>query len=382
MQEIEPSLIAFAQKLVQTKSITCQEGELASLVREKMLELDYDQVEVDEFGNVLGKVGSGPIKIMFDSHMDTVQEGDRQSWTHCPFGGEIVDGKLYGRGSADMKSALAASVYAGYCLKKLDLLQGKTVIISASVMEENYDGEALNQICHRPENLPNYVVICEPSGLNVALGHQGRALIKINTTGVSAHGSAPERGVNAIYKMCPIIEKVEKLSQSLSKQKNHGSAALTKIESQAVSLNAIPTRCTAYLDRRLSLKDNLEFINKEMEELVADSDATWEIHEEHGMTYTGKDLVLHSFLPAWELSKDHPLVQTGVRACEDIMGKPVRTFLWNFCTNGVATAGKMSIPTIGLGPGNDALAHMVDEHCPTQEIVNACGIYTAMAAKL
>lgn len=381
--DVETKLIKFTQDIIRIKSYTGQEEELAMFVKDKMIELGYDDVIVDELGNVIGIIGNGETKVLYDSHIDTVGVNDAQEWSVDPFGGEIKDGKIYGRGSVDMKSAVAATVYAGYAIKKLGLDKDKTIYISASVMEEDYDGEALAYLCKENDIKPDYVVICEPSSLDLALGHRGRALLKVRIEGIAAHGSAPEKGDNAVYKMNTIVSRVEELGKKFIKTEgDKGSLALTKIESVSVSLNAIPDKCSIYLDRRLIIGEDKEFITKEMEELLAGTDATWEILDVIGKSWNKEDVVLHSFLPAWEIDKNHILTKACIKTFKNFNEKEPNMFKWDFCTNGVTTAGKMGIPTIGFGPGNGKLAHTRDENCPIKEIIHACEFYTLLPYNL
>ena len=373
---IDSELIKFAQDMVRIKSYTGREGELVRFIKDKMTELGYDDVIVDKLGNVFGVVGNGPTKVLFDSHVDTVEVNDAHEWKIGPFNGSIVDGNLYGRGSVDMKSGVAAAVYAGHAIKALGLDEGKTIYISTSIMEEDYDGEPVHYLCDNNGIKPDFAIICEPSSLNLALGHKGRALLKVNLEGLSAHGSAPEKGVNAVYKMNKIVERVEKLGQQLMAiEGEKGSLALTKIESEAVSLNAIPDKCSIYLDRRLIIGEDEAVLSGEMEELLAGTDATWEVFDVIGKSWTGEELLLHSFLPAWEIGREHKLTKACVSAFEALNGHEPNMMKWDFCTNGVATA-KRGIPTIGIGPGYEKLAHSRDENCPVSEIVSAFEFYT------
>ena len=376
---LSPDIINFAQQLIRTSSFTGHEGNLAKLVMSKMVELDYDHVSVDSFGNVIGIVGDGPTGILFDSHMDTVGVNHPEEWRHDPFGAEIIDGKLYGRGSVDMKSALATAVFAGHIVKQLGLQKGKTLYITASVMEEDYDGEAVYSMCRQLESLPDYVVICEPSGLDLALGHKGRAMLKVTSKGVSAHGSAPEKGVNAIYKMGPILQRVEALNNAMMRQGNGtGSIALTKISSSSESLNAIPTQCEVYLDRRLVIGEDKADISEEMNTLLEGTDASWEVYDKRGKSYTGVPVVLHSFLPSWEISPDNVLTKACAKTFKIVFKREPRLIKWDFCTNGVATAGRLNIPTIGFGPGDSKKAHTVDECCEISQIAAAVDFYSLL----
>jgi len=382
-QKLMPEIVEFAQQLVRTKSFTGHEGDLANLVIEKMKRLDYDDVSVDSLGNVIGTVGEGTESILYDAHMDTVAVNQPHDWSYDPFGGEIVDGKLYGRGSVDMKSALAAVIYSGYIIKQLGLHQGKRILISASIMEEDYDGEAVYSLCRSLPILPDYVVICEPSNLDLSLGHKGRALIKVIAKGISAHGSAPELGDNAIYKLTPLLQRVEKLNKLLQHQGDaSGSIAVTKIESSAECLNAIPAQCEVYIDRRLIMGEDEEFIVDEMVMLLEGLDASWEIYDEHGTSYTGVPLVLHCLLPAWEISKDSMLAKACRHTFESLFNRPPRMIKWDFCTNGVATASRLNIPTIGFGPGDSKIAHTVDEYCEIAQIEAAVQFYALLPTNL
>ena len=199
--ELQAELIEFTQSLVRIKSMSGQEQEIIKFIEQKMKALGYDEVTIDAMGDVLGRIGNGAKTILFDSHVDTVAVNDEAQWEVPPFSGDIIDGRLYGRGSVDMKSSIAAAMYAGALAKKQGLASGKTIYVSGTVFEEDCDGENLKYLFKELNLRPNYVVICEPSNNQIALGHKGKAQISIKTRGVSAHGSAPEKGINAIYEM-------------------------------------------------------------------------------------------------------------------------------------------------------------------------------------
>ena len=378
MEALAPDISRFARELVRIPSITGHEGDVARLVRREMETLGYDRIVIDELGSVCGVMGSGPTRLMFDSHLDTVAPGDEAGWERSPFSGHVADGKLYGRGSADMKGGAAASVYAGYAMKKLGLLEGKTVLVSTSVMEEDFDGEALYRLCVREDLRPHFVVICEPSNLALAVGQRGRALLKVTVQGVSAHGSKPFLGQNAVYGMQPLIRRVEALSREVEASRDAGSLALTRIESEAVSLNAVPHLCRIYLDRRLTIQEDEQCISREMHKLLKGTGAAWEVHTEKGVSYTGAEIALHSFLPAWRIGLEEPLALACVAARKELAGRAPEVMEWEFSTNGVATAGRLGIPTIGFGPGDPYLAHTVNEYCPISDILGATEFYTLL----
>jgi putative selenium metabolism hydrolase len=313
--------------------------------------------------------------------MDTVMVDDADEWSFNPFGGEIIDGNVCGRGSADMKGGLAASVYAVAAVKALGLAGSEAIAVSCSVMEEDYDGEALYYLCTQGRFKPENVIVCEPSTLKMALGHRGRALITIDTQGVAAHGSAPEKGVNAVYKMRPVISRVEDLSRNFIEDPGKkGSITLSIIESTAVSANAVPTKCRIFLDRRLALGEDRDYIEKELKELLKGIDAVWDVYQVVGKSWSGEDVILDSFLPAWKIESDLPLAKKGKEAYRQVFEKDPEPFMWEFSTNGVASAGRLGIPTIGLGPGDPLLAHKRDELCPLSEILKAAEFYAALCA--
>ena len=192
--EVEKELIEFTQRLVRIKSVSGQEEEIVKFIEKKMNALGYDEVIIDSIGNVVGKIGNGEKAIMFDSHVDTVDVNDEEKWDVPPFSADIVDGSLYGRGSVDMKSGAAASIYAGATAKNAGIDSGKAIYVSCSVFEEDCDGENLKHILKKRNFKPNYMIICEPSDNKISLGHKGKAQISIKTHGISAHGSAPENG--------------------------------------------------------------------------------------------------------------------------------------------------------------------------------------------
>ena len=381
--DLTGGLLAFVQDLVRIKSYSGGEEQLARAIASKMAALGYDEVKIDRCGNVLGRVGSGAKVILFDSHTDTVKVNDEDLWDVPPFSGEIVDGWLWGRGSVDMKSGAAASIYAAALAKDLGLLSGKTVYVSCSVFEEDCDGEGLKHLLEESGIRPDYAVICEPSSNLITTGHKGKAQIIITTQGVSAHGSAPEKGVNAIYEMAEIIQRVEQTNlELLKKEGRRGTLVLSQISSTAVSLNAVPSACEIYIDRRMVVGETEETIRAEMERILAGKNAAWEIGTLHRTTWTGEALTYQPLHTAWEISLQHPLAKALIAAYADVFGQaPEKYDYWDFSTNAVALVQK-GIPVIGFGPGEHKLAHMRNEKCETSQIVDACAFYTSVINRL
>ena len=369
-------LISFAQKAVQTRSYSNQEGDLAQLIVEQMRSLDYDEVFIDSVGNVVGKVGEGKKIIHFDSHMDTVEVNDESEWEVPPFSGIIKNGQLYGRGAVDMKSGLAASVFAAASAKKMGYLDGKTVYVTGSVCEEYCDGENLKIFYNQCGVRPDYVIICEPSNNVITLGHKGKAQVRIKTHGKSAHGSAPEKGVNAVYEMAEIITRVENLNKLLSSSDiSHGTIVLSDISCVSASLNAVPSECSIYLDRRLALAETLEQVKEEVEQLIAGKNASWEVGTLYHTTWNGGKLVYEPMHEPWIIDRDHELTIACNHAYQEVYNHPPKEYdFWDFGTNAI-TPVAMGIPTIGFGPGEYKLAHMKNEHCSVEKIKEACQFY-------
>ena len=375
-------LVAFVRKGVQTRSYSDEEGDFARLIEAKMKELGFDEVKIDPAGNVVGRVGSGPRIIHFDSHMDTVQVNDGEEWVSPPFGGEIVDGMLYGRGSVDMKSSLCASVYAAALAKKAGLLEGKTVYITGSVCEEYCDGVCLEHFYRDSGIRPDYCIICEPSNNVITLGHTGKVQARIKTHGVSAHGSAPEKGVNAVYEMAEIITRVDALNKRLQATPGCGTIVLSDISCVSASLNAVPSQCEIYLDRRLRMGETVDKVKGELDELIAGKRATWEPGTLRHTSWTGTELVYEPAHDPWKIDEQAPLTLKCNEAYEAVFGKaPEKYDFWDFGTNAVVPVS-MGIPTIGFGAGEYKLAHMRDECCAVEQIKEACRFYTQLISLL
>ena len=382
-EQYENELIEFAQEAVRTRSYSDEEGNMASLIKEKMEKLGYDEVKLDSVGNVVGKIGSGKKSVHFDSHMDTVRVNDADEWKVPPFSGDIVDGSIWGRGSVDMKSALCASVYAAAYARDMGYLNDKTVYVTGTVCEEYCDGENLKHLYKELNLKPDYCIICEPCDNIITLGHKGKAQIRIITNGISAHGSAPEKGKNAVYEMAEIIQRVEKLNERLSSMgENHGTIVLSDIKCESASLNAVPSECQIYLDRRLVLGETLDMVRKEMDELVKEKDARWEVGTLRQTSWNGGELVYEPMHDPWKIEKDAPLTKALNEAYKKVYGKyPDKYDFWDFGTNAI-TPVAMGVPTIGFGPGEYKLAHMRDEHCSVEKIKDAMYVYAELINKL
>ncbi len=368
-------LIQAVQKAVQIRSYSDEEGEIANYLCGLMQRLGYDEAHIDETGNVIGRVGNGSKVIQFDGHMDTVRVEDAELWQVPPFSGEIVDGSIWGRGSVDMKSALVTAIFAAAEAKKQGKLKDKTVYVTGTVCEEYCDGVNLQHLYQTCGWKPDCCVICEPCNNVITLGHKGKAQIRIITHGISAHGSAPEKGKNAVYEMAEIIERVEQLNKALIEKRQGGTVVLSNISCVAASLNAVPSQCEIYLDRRLGPEEDLKQVRSEMDALIAGKDAEWQVGTLHHVSWKGEKLDYEPMHDPWKIQREHPLTQALRKAVEDVTKQPVERYdYWDFGTNAV-TPISLGIPCIGFGPGEYKLAHMRDEHCQVEKIQQAFQIY-------
>ena len=375
---LEDDLLTFAQNLVHIRSYSGDERNLALYIREEMEKLGY-LVSIDAMGNVIGQLGEKGKSILLDAHMDTVAVHDAAEWQHDPFSGEIIDGYLYGCGSVDMKAALASAVYGGALAYRLGWIQDKTVYVTCTVDEEYCDGENLKYIFQDRALRPDFAVICEPSSNKIAIGHKGKGQFIIRTKGVSAHGSAPEEGINAVYEMAEIITRVDALNHRLSAIGNeHGTIVLSNISCTTASLNAVPSECKIYLDRRIAPWEDMDEIQKELDSLIEGKNASWEVGELRRSSWTGYNIHYIPFHAGWKIDQSHPFVKTAAEAYETTFSiRPASYLFWNFGTNGT-TPAIMGIPTIGFGPGDPMQAHMVDEKCDLGQIKDACRFYAEL----
>jgi putative selenium metabolism hydrolase len=362
------SLIEFTQRMVRQKSFSGEEGPVTQIIVEEMKALNFDKVWVDENGSAIGVIeGAQPGRtILFDAHTDTVGIAPGSVWTKEPFGGEIIDGYLYGRGAADMKGALAAMVHAAASLDKSQF-SGR-VVVSASVLEEVYEGGALKTVMDAVN--PDYVVIGESSNLNLVHGGRGRAEIHFETTGKPSHSSSPQHGVNAIHLMMKVIEAVEKIKLNEHPLLGPAIFALTDIISVPYpGYSVIPARCKATYDRRLLANETVEGVLGAINALpeLKDIAFTAVIGQGEHQAYTGEMLTCTKFFPAWELETKHPFVQMALSGLR-VSGLDPQLSAYRFCTNAAYSVGTAGVPTIGFGPGKEANAHVVDERLSIDEL--------------
>lgn len=376
------AVTAFLADLIERPSLSRDEHGVVQRIGEEMQAVGFDEVIVDGFGSVVGRVGSGPVHIVYDSHIDVVDTGDLKLWKSDPFKTRVANGIMYGRGASDNKAAIASMVYGVAALKRLGVDASRfTLWVVGTVQEEDCDGLALEHLLTHSIPQADVVVLGEATNLDVYRGHRGRAEFAIHTVGRAAHASAPERGINAIYRMAPIAQQVEELNERLAVDDflGKGTVVVSKVECDTPSLNAVPDGCTIYLDRRLTMGETVDSARAELEALAAvqDGEAKIELLTYDGLAYTGLTLSTDKYFPTWVTPAEHPSVRAAVEASEHVFGATPQVGRWVFSTNGVASAGKLGIPTIGFGPANEIYAHSVDDQCPVDHLRQAAAWYAA-----
>jgi len=374
-EAMKTDLFRFLRDMIAIPSTSMNEAGVVERIIKEMKALDYDEVKVDPMGNVMGRIGNGKRVIVFDGHIDTVDVGEIGNWTFDPFKGKEDEAYIYGRGASDQEGGFASAVYAGALIKKLGLPGDFTLWVVGSVQEEDCDGLCWQYILDEKILQPDFVVSTEPTSLNVYRGQRGRMEIRVNVKGVSSHGSAPERGDNAIYKMAPILMDLQALNTQLKEDPFLGKGSLTvsEIFYSSPSRCAVADGCSISIDRRLTFGETADSALEEIRNLdgVKAAGATVAMYRYKGPSYTGLVKEVDAYFPAWAIPEEDKVTQTLVEACRRNFDKAPFVDKWTFSTNGVATMGLHRIPTIGFGPGREEEAHAPNEKILKQELVEA-----------
>jgi putative selenium metabolism hydrolase len=384
LEESKEELANLIQRLIRIRSYSGQEKEIVEFILDTMQYYGFDEQYSDGLGNAVGRIGDGPVKILYDAHIDTVQVTDEESWTYPPFEGRIVGGTIYGLGAVDEKSAMAGFLMAGKLLKTLYQNNGLpfSLYVIGSVMEEDCDGYPLRHLIEQEGLRPDYVLLGEPTDLKVFRGQRGRMEMQITTTGKSAHGAHNRRGINAVYKMNPIVAAIERLDRSLPSVQplGRGSITVSDIRSRGPSLCSVPDHCRVHIDRRLTVGETRESALAQLEEIVQKNggEAAVAIPEHAGKSWKSTEFTQEAYFPTWIMEEDHPLVQAGLQTAHMVLGRKTKSGFWSFSTNGVATAGRHDLPTIGFAPGKEELAHSSREEIVLEDLVKATRFYALL----
>ncbi len=386
-QQDQTNLLPFLRDLVQTPSPSTQENAVAERIGVEMERLGFRGVHTDRIGNVIGRIGPGhgPV-LMFNGHMDTVRVSDAAAWSRDPFGAEIEDDVLYGIGSCDMKGGMAAMIYGAKLVRDARVPMKGDIVVVGVVQEEPCEGLGSRILIEEEGIRPDWVVLGEPTDLNVSRGQRGRIEMRLVTYGRSAHAASPRLGDNAIYTTARLVFGLELLAEQLGNDDflGPGTLAVTDITSSASSRNAIPDRCELIIDRRLTLGETETKALAEVQRVIAREGvrAEVEVTEYNATSYTSYACHTRECYPAWVMPEDHPLVTSAVRAVRAQLKRRPRVTKWDFSTEGAYTAGIASIPTVGFGPGDPHLAHTADEHVRLADVYAAAEVYARLAAEL
>lgn len=364
-------------KIVKIKSLSGEEQEVQHEVMRQMNEAGFDEVTMDPLGNVLGRIGNGPVILAIDGHIDTVDVGNIDNWTFDPFSGKIDDQFVYGRGTVDQKGGIASAITAGRILKETGIPENITLYVVASVMEEDCDGLCWKYIIEESGLKPHFVISTEPTNLNIYRGHRGRMEMHVSFRGISAHGSAPERGKNAVYMASRGALEIEKLHERLHDDPflGKGSVTISEFVSGSPSLCAVADFARLHLDRRLTWGETKDSAVNEVIQAVNQADAKVEVLYYDGKAFTGLNYGMEKYYPTWKIDENAPIVQAGISTFRELTGKDPHVDKWTFSTNGVTINGIHGIPVIGFGPGNEVLAHAPDEKIPVDHLVTASAFY-------
>ena len=382
-KEQEQAVVLLCQELVRQRSYSGEEGGVVKVLKANMEQMGFDSVTVDKYGNIIGCIKGnrpGP-KILFDGHIDTVPVQDAGKWEHDPFAAEIVDGKVYGRGTSDMKGAVAAMTCAA---ANFAAATGKDfageIYVAGVVHEECFEGVAARAISEAVK--PDYVVIGEASQLNLKIGQRGRAEIVVETFGKPCHSANPEKGINAVYKMAKVIEAIRTLEPTHHPVLGDGILELTDIKSAPYpGASVVPEYCRATYDRRLLVGETKESvlapINALLEKLMAQDEqlkvkASYAVGREK--CHTGNEIEGERFFPGWLYDEKDEFVQAVYGELKEMGYDPTIT-QYNFCTNGSHYAGEAGIKTFGLGPSRENLAHTINEYIEIDQLVKVCDCY-------
>jgi putative selenium metabolism hydrolase len=375
------------QSLIQIPSVSGHEESLAVYIRDFLSDAGMDSVHIDSYGNVITEVkGSGDYTVMLEGHMDHVPPGNEALWKDSPYSGRISEGIIHGRGAVDMKGALAAMISS---LQTLSEKERSINLIAAFVVhEETVEGAAIRRIMEEGSIHPQLVILGEPTNLHIALGHRGRALIKVTLTGKTAHASMPDLGINSIESATDFIHALRRSSSLLPTDPVLGKATITPINITCTpqGLPQLPDTCELLFDRRIILHEQESNLIQQMNDII---DVLQQEDRVHGGTvsipkeelrcWTGKSLKVKDFFPAWvtpESSREVSMLEKALHHLHP------RLIYWEFSTDGVYTASTASIPTVGFGPGDWRLAHQPNEHVTIRELRDAAEGYTSIVHHL
>ena len=378
----ESGMTRFLRDMIRIPSESCREEKVILRIKEEMEKAGFDRVEIDPMGNVLGYIGHGSRLIAMDAHIDTVGVGNPNTWDFDPYEGYEDKVCIGGRGASDQEGGMASMVYAGRIIKDLSLEDDYTLLVAGSVQEEDCDGLPWQYIVGESGIRPEFVVSTEPTDGGIYRGQRGRMEIRVDVKGLSAHGSAPERGDNAIFKMGHILSELEELHPRLKNDPFLGKGSLTvsEIFFTSPSRCAVADSCAISIDRRLTWGEDRDLALSQIRDLpsVKKAGAEVSMYTYERPSYKGLVYPTESYFPTWVLPEDHVVCQSAVETYKSLFNSEPRVDKWTFSTNGVAIMGMFGIPCVGFGPGKEKEAHAPNEKTWKADLVRCAAFYAAM----
>ncbi len=384
--ESHDAILQFFREIVAIPSMDSDIEAVGKRIGEEMTQLGFDQVYVDKYGSIVGRIGNGEKILLYDSHIDTVGIGDPEQWEWDPFEGKVEDGRLYARGALDEKASTPGMVYGLAMARDLGFLDGYTAYYLGNI-EEWCDGVGCNAFVEWEDIKPDFVVIGEPTKMQVYRGHKGRLELEVVCKGKSAHAASNFMGDNAIYKMLPVIDAIDKMDANLPTHEflGQGRITVTRVESVSPSDNAVPDECRIFIDRRVTFGETKESVIASIEALIpAEHKDDFEVLElvYDEPSHTGAVFEYEKYFPAWALEETDPFIQAGLETIQQLWNRDTPAGKWDFSTNGNYWRGKAGIPSLGFAPGDEIYAHAVNEHVPLADVVEATKFYALLPAIL
>jgi putative selenium metabolism hydrolase len=378
-EEYKPQISKFLRDMIAIPSESCGEEAVIKRIKQEMEAVGFDRVEIDPMGNVLGYIGNGSRLIAMDAHIDTVGVGNPDNWTFDPYEGYEDEETIGGRGASDQEGGMASMVYAGKIIKDLKLDGDYTLLVTGTVQEEDCDGLCWQYIINESKIKPEFVVSTEPTSCRIHRGQRGRMEIRVDVQGISCHGSAPERGENAIFKMAPILNELQELHGKLITDDFLGKGSLTvsEIFYSSPSRCAVADGCSISIDRRLTAGEDKDYALNQIRDLpsVKKFNAKVSMYDYARPAYTGLVYPTEAYFPAWVLEENHAACKALVETYRGLFKEDPVVDKWTFSTNGVSIMGLFGIPCIGFGPGHEDQAHAPNEKTWKAELVKAAAMY-------
>lgn len=381
-ERYEKNMTKFLRDLIAIPGESCGEKGVINRIAKEMEMLGFDKIEIDGMGNILGYMGTGETLIGYDAHIDTVGLGELSNWDFDPYKGYETEEEIGGRGASDQLGGIVSATYGVKIMKDLGLLSDKyTVLVTGTVQEEDCDGLCWQYIYNEDKVKPEFVVITEPTNGNIYRGQRGRMEIRVEVKGISCHGSAPERGDNAIYKMADILQEIRVLNDNLHYDEflGKGTVTVSEIFFNSPSRCAVADMCAISLDRRLTDGETYQSALEEVSNLpfVKKYKAEVSMYKYERPSYTELVYPTDCYFPTWVIPEDAPETKAMVEAYKGMYGEP-KVDKWTFSTNGVSIMGRFGIPCIGFGPGKEEEAHAPNEKTWKADLVRCAAVYAAM----